>query len=167
MPVSATSSSTWSPSRQTETNTFPAGQVVLDGVFHQIEADLVQVVLRTPQGTAGAQAGLHRDLGGVRHRGQHGQGAPGHGGKIHDLGGPHRKAVQPGEGEQMLGDAGETVGLLPNVRDEVPQGFLVHLLALEDGVGQQADGGQRGLEFMGGVGDKTAAEPPLWSEGGR
>ena len=58
----------------------------------------------------------------------------------------------------MLGDAGQAVGLLPDVGDEVPQSLPVHLLALKDGVGQQADGGQRGLELMGGVGDKAAAD---------
>lgn len=42
----------------------------------------------------------------------------------------------------MLGDAGESLGLLPDVADKVLDGLPVHLLVLEDGVGQQADGGQ-------------------------
>ena len=58
----------------------------------------------------------------------------------------------------MLGDAGETVGLLPMSETKSRRVSWSISLALEDGVGQQADGGQRGLEFMGGVGDKTAAD---------
>ena len=51
----------------------------------------------------------------------------------------------------MLGDAGEALGLLPDVADKVLWTVSpVHLLVLEDGVGQQADGGQGGLQLMGG-----------------
>ena len=58
----------------------------------------------------------------------------------------------------MLGDTGEALGLVANVPHKVPHRLRVHLLVLQDGVGQQADGGQRGLQLVGGVRDKAAAD---------
>ena len=57
----------------------------------------------------------------------------------------------------MLGDPGQPVCLCPDVGNEVPQGHLVHGLVLENGVCQQPDGGQRGLQLVGGVGYEAPA----------
>ena len=57
----------------------------------------------------------------------------------------------------MLGDAGQPVGLPADVRDKVPHCLRVHPVGLQNGVGQQADGGQGGLQLVAGVGDKAAA----------
>ena len=66
-------------------------------------------------------------------------------------------SIQPGEGEQLFGDAGEPLRLVPDVGQKLPGGLVIHVVGLEDGVGEQPDGGQGGFQFMGGVGHKAAA----------
>ena len=57
----------------------------------------------------------------------------------------------------MLGNAGEPLGLGADVPHKVPDHLRVHLPGLQNGVGQQTDGGQRRLQLMAGVGDEAAA----------
>ena len=62
-----------------------------------------------------------------------------------------RGGVEPCEGKQLLGDAGEPISLVPDVVEELPCRLAVHVVGLEQGVGEQADGGQWGFELMGGA----------------
>ena len=68
-----------------------------------------------------------------------------------------RGGVEPCEGKQLLGDAGEPISLVPDVVEELPCRLAVHVVGLEQGVGEQADGGQWGFELMGGIGDEAPA----------
>ena len=45
-----------------------------------------------------------------------------------------------------LCDAAEALCLLPDIAHELPEGLPLHVLVLEDGVRQQADGGEGRLE---------------------
>ena len=53
-----------------------------------------------------------------------------HLGHIHRLRLAHGQAVQPGQGQQVLGDASQPPGLFPDVRDKFPHGLLVDLVVL-------------------------------------
>ena len=76
---------------------------------------------------------------------------------LHRLGLLLQTAVQPGEAQQVLGDAAQALRLLPDVHNELPDHVVVHVLRLQNGVGEEADGGQGGFQLVGGVGDEAAA----------
>ena len=73
---------------------------------------------------------------------------------VHQLRLAHGAAVQLGQAQQVLCDPGQPLRLLADVRDELPGNGRVDVLGLQNGVRQKADGRQRRLELVGGVGDK-------------
>ena len=132
-----------------------AGTAVLDGVVHQVVDDLVELV---PGGVH--QAPLPGLIGQCDvplrgHQLHHPQHLLEHRQYIHHRGLLHQPAVQPGQLEQVLGDAGQALGLLADVRHEFLGGGRIDVFRLEDGVRQQLDGRQRRLELVGGVGDEA------------
>ena len=66
-------------------------------------------------------------------------------------------AVQPGQAQQILGDAGQALSLLADVRHKFPCGLGVHVVGLKNGVRQQADSRQRRFQLVAGIGDELAA----------
>ena len=64
-------------------------------------------------------------------------------------------AVQPGQAQQVLGDAAEPLRLLADVRHEFPGGGGVDILRLQNGVRQQPNGRQRRFQFVGRVGHEA------------
>ena len=65
--------------------------------------------------------------------------------------------MEPGQRQELLAHAGEPVGLVTDIGDEFPDGIHIHVV-LQNGVGQELDGGEGGLQLMGGIGDEL---PPL------
>ena len=134
---------------------FTSGIVVFDGVFHQIKTNLRQIVLGAQREAVRFQILLQRHAGGIGHRLEQGRRPLRHLGHIHRVVLPLRQAVQPGEGQQMLSDPGQPLSFGADIGDKIPHHGRVHLFRLQDGVGQQADGGQRGFQLMAGVGDEA------------
>ncbi len=76
---------------------------------------------------------------------------------VHRRRGLQHAAVQPGQAEEVLRDAGEALRLPADVGDKLLGGFRVDVLRLQNGVRQKADGRQGGFQLVGRVGDKAAA----------
>ena len=134
-----------------------ARRAVLHGVVRQVVDNLMDLI---PGGQH--RAGPLRPVGQLRalllsHQAHHPHHLLQHRQHVHHRRRLHHPAVQPGQSQQVLGDAGEALRLRPDVRDELPGGLRVDVLRLEDGVRQQPDGRQRRLQLVGGVGNKPAA----------
>ena len=133
-----------------------AGQVVFDAVFHQVEDDLIQVVFQNQDGgvLVQLQAEGHTRPAGVRpkhlrhplHRGRH----------IDDLALLGLGGFGSGEGEKLGGHAVQAVGLVADVRYKFLHRVHVHVV-LQNGIGEQLDGGEGRFQLVGGVGDKLTA----------
>ena len=133
-----------------------SGDIVFDAVFHQIEYDLVKVVFQDQHGSVSGEVCIHSDF---RLRGQSGQHPfhlPDRGGQVDDLRFRINIAVDLGQGQKLGGHAVQPLRLVADIADEFPDGFGIHVV-LQNGVGKQLDGGQRGLQLMGRVGYKPAA----------
>ena len=133
------------------------GDIVFDGVFHQVEDNVVQIILRGEDQAAVLQLGFqtHVLLPGQRPQGV--QGVLDHLFHVHQLLLLLYGVVQPGERQKLVGGALEALGLVADIGDEFPHGGRVHVLVLHDTVRQEADGGQGGLQLMGSVGDEAPA----------
>ena len=134
-----------------------AAGAVFDAVFHDIVQNLVNVVFRGHDHGVGIRLitqGYALFLG---HHPQHPLHPFQHRGHRHSSTLFQRTAVQSGQAQQILGDAAEPLGLLPDVAHEFVHRLGVHVLRLQNRVGQQADTGQRCLQFMGCVGHKAAS----------
>ena len=67
------------------------------------------------------------------------------------------RIVHTGQCQQFLRNAHQPVRLSPDVLYKIADGLRVHVGILGNRVSQQLDGGQRRLQLVRGVGDKTAA----------
>ena len=70
----------------------------------------------------------------------------------------YKAAVQPGQPQQVLGDAAEALGLAADVRYKIPDGSHVHIVRLQNGIRQKPDGRQRRFQLVAGIGHKAAAQ---------
>ena len=133
------------------------GAGILDAVFHEVIENLVDVVLGGPDHGVLVRLIGQGDLLFPGHHPQHTDHPLQHPGHGHRIGRVLDTAVQPGQAQQVLGDAAEPLGLPANVLHKFPGGVGVHVLRLKDGVRQQADTGQGRFQLVAGVGHKAAA----------
>ena len=139
------------------------GRGVGPGVGQQVGQHLVQ-----PGAVAGDR---HRLLGQVQPPAVVGPGDPGVGHRVDDqhgqvdlVGGQRAPGVQPGQQQQVVDQGGHPRGLGLDPAQRVRDGLGVVLVAAGQ-FGVAADGGQRGAQFVRGVGDELA-DPGLDWPGG-
>ena len=77
-------------------------------------------------------------------------------GGINDLAVVLNGTIQLRQRQKLLGKTAETVCLSANVADEFALGADIHFV-LQNGIGQQLDGGQRRFQLMGSIGNKLPA----------
>ena len=131
-----------------------AGSVILDAVFDEVEHDLIGVVLKGENGAVAVDLRSQLDLCFIRQRDEHPEDAGERDAEVNDLV-LDFGALGAVEREELLRHAREAVGLAANVGDEFAHRVGVHLV-LQDGVGQELDGGQRRFQLVRSVGDKLA-----------
>ena len=129
--------------------------VIFDAVFHEIEQDLIRIVLKGQNRAALFHTGRQLDRLPVGQRHKHTEHARERLPDVDDLVLTALCLVSrgPAEREQLLRHARQPVGLCADVGDEFPHRVCVHLV-LQDGVGQQLDRRQRRFELVRGVGDE-------------
>ena len=116
----------------------------------------MELILRGQHGAA-----LRRVVGQVHalflgHQAHHPQHLLQHRQHVHRRRRVQHTAVQPGQAQQVLGDAGKPLGLLADVGHELPGGLRVDAVGLQNGIRQQPDGRQRRFQLVGGVGHEPA-----------
>ena len=135
------------------------GEVVLHGVFQEIEDNMVHVVLGGQHDAAVVEIAVQGNLLFRRHGAQQGHRVE-HGLlHVHRLRHDFDVVVHARQAQQILGHVLEALGLVADIGDEFPHGLHVHVLGLHDAVREEADGGQRRFQLMRGVGDEAAALP--------
>ena len=134
-----------------------ARKIILDGVFHEVKDDVVNVVLRCAHGHAVAHETRERHVALGRQRAQQMQ-RPVHGLlQIDDRHVRLHAVVAARQVEQLLGRALQALGLTADVGHEFAHRLAVHVRALRDAVRQQTDRRQRRLELVRCVGYEPAA----------
>ena len=126
------------------------GVIVLDAVFHEIEQNLVEIVLGAEHCAIRRTIQLQPDCLSPRQRNQHAQHALRDGFHRDGLAFLGRLAVQLGQLQQLGGQAGQAVRFAADVGHEFAHGFRIHLI-LKDRVGEELDGRKGRLELVGGV----------------
>ena len=131
--------------------------VVFDAVFGQIVDHLMQVARAGKDDALPFDLIREVDLTLLRHQTEHVHRAFDDLCDVDGLRRFDRAAVEPRQAQQILRDARQALRFLLNVADKLAHRRAVHVLGLQNRVGQQADARQRRFELMGRVGDETAA----------
>ena len=135
---------------------------VFAAVFHGVIRQVVDHLMDFPLGGRYPAISLHA-VGQLRalllgQQAHHPHDLFQHRSHLHRLRCVQKVAVQPGQAQQVLGDAAEPLRLAADVRHKIPDCLHIHLVCLQNGIRQQPDGSQRRFQLMAGVGHKPAAQ---------
>ena len=97
------------------------------------------------------------DLLFLGHKAQHTYHVRHHGREVDALRLGQHAAVQARQSQQIFRDARQALGLLLDIADEFAHGLRVHVLRLQNGVGEKPDTGQRRFELMARIRHEAAA----------
>ena len=97
------------------------------------------------------------DLLFLGHKAQHAHHARHHGREVDALRLGQHAAVQTRQSQQIFRDARQALGLLLDIADKFAHGLRVHVLRLQNGVGQKPDARQRRFELVARVRHEAAA----------
>ena len=124
--------------------------IILDGVLHQIEDHLVHFIRRSHHHAVLCKDQVNTDITLIRQRRQHMQCVRDHISQINAASACLLvgRIVHTGQGQQLLRNAHQPVGLSPDVLYKIADGLRIHVGILGNRVSQQLDGGQRRLQLM-------------------
>ena len=135
---------------------------VFAAVFHGVIRQVVDHLMDLPLGGRHPAVFLHA-VGQLRalllsQQAHHPHDLFQHRSHLHRLRCVQKVAVQPGQAQQVLGDAAEPLRLAADVRHKIPDCLHIHLVCLQNGIRQQPDGCQRRFQLMAGIRHKPAAQ---------